>query len=327
MDLPPRLPAALLLLAAGLALHAPPALSRPPGARASQQQAARVRVKGTRVSLVPPGGFTEATRFHGFQQEETSASIMVTEFPSTYAEVLEGFTVEALATRNMKPLSRKPVKVGGHAGQLLHLAQTAKDVAYLKWVLVLGDASATLVVTATWREQDTKALSRPLESAVRSTRWQRDASPTSAPVLFTLKALPGLKEAWRMQSTAIYTRDGKLPNGPAEAPLLIVSPSLGTTEVEDVEAFNLARLRLAPGAADITVESSAPLTVDGMKGHEAVARAKHPATSKAVTLYQALLVNDGRYFLLQGRVGEADRATYLEHFKTVTRGLQRTPTP
>lgn len=318
-------PLARLLLSFLLALIPTVALAARPGAKAARRKAPEpVQVKGTRVSLSPPEGFTEAPRFQGFQQEATSASIMVTELPGPFEETVKGFTPESLASRDMKLLSRKLVKVGGHPGVLLHLTQTAGDVAWLKWVLVLGDPSATLLVAATWREQDSKTLSRSLESAVRSTRWEREAAPTPAPERFTLKALPGLKEAHRLQNTIMYTRDGTMPAGPVEGPLFIVAPSLGTASVgDDLEAFNLARLRATPDVSDLSVESSAALTVDGLKGHEAVARARHPATQKDFLLYQALLVEGDHYYVFQGRAGEADRAAYLEHFKAAVRGFQR----
>ncbi|MCP3136444.1 hypothetical protein [Pyxidicoccus xibeiensis] len=324
MKLPSRLLLALkFLLACGL-LHIPPALARQP----SQRKASPTQVKGTRVSLTPPEGFTEATRFSGFQQEETGASLMVTELPGPYTEVTTGFTAEGLTSRGMKLLSKKQVKVNGHKGLLLHVAQSASGVDFLKWLVVLGDASATLVVTATYREEDTKALGRPMQAAVLSTRWDRDAAPTAAPALFTLKETPGLKEAQRLQGAIIYTRDGTLPGKPGDEPFLIVAPSLGATAAsEDVEAFSLARLKQTAAAEALTVESGAPLTVDGLTGHELVASAKDPATGRDFTLYQVMLVDAQGYYLLQGRVGGADRATYLGHFKTAARAFQRTPRP
>jgi hypothetical protein len=94
---------------------------------------------------------------------------------------------------------------------------------------------------------------------------------------------------------------------------------------EDVEAFS--RVRLDAAGRGLTIESSALLTVDGLKGHEVVAHGKDSATQRDFTLYHVLLLDEGRYFLLQGRVGGEDRATYLEHFKTAVRSFQRVSSP
>ena len=51
----------------------------------SDSAGAYVRIPGTRIKLIRPGGFTTTDRFSGFVQEDTSASIMITEMdlPST----------------------------------------------------------------------------------------------------------------------------------------------------------------------------------------------------------------------------------------------------
>ncbi|MFP2906744.1 hypothetical protein ACLESD_17125 [Pyxidicoccus sp. 3LFB2] len=303
------------------------ASSEEPPRPAARRKAAPVQqVKGTRVSLAPPEGFIEGRSFSGFRQEETGASIMVTELPLAFETVSKGLTAEALSSQGMESLSRKPAKVGGHTGFLVQVRQASGDKVFLKWILVLGNDSDTLLLTAAWREQD-KALSRPLEQALRSARWTPDAAPGPGLELFTLKQTPGLKEAQRIQGVVMYTRDGQPPGRPpAMAPHLLVAPSMTPTRVdEDVEAFS--RVRLEGVAESLTLESSALLTVDGLKGHEVVARAKDANPPRDFTLYHLLLLDEGRYFLIQGRVGDEDRATYLEHFKTAARSFQRVPLP
>ncbi|MFP2928708.1 hypothetical protein ACLESO_26630 [Pyxidicoccus sp. 3LG] len=318
MNLSSGLALALLLLLTGWVFRPTPALARTPP----------TQVKGTRVSLTPPEGFTEATRFNGFEQEATGASIMVTELPGAYAEATAGFSAEGFASRGMKLVSKKPAKVGGHKGLLFQVRQSASGVDFLKWLVVLGDASTTLIVTATYREEDAKALGRPLQAAVLSTHWDPKSQPTAAPALFTLKETPGLKEARRMQGAILYTPDGQLPGKPGGEPFLLVAPSLGATPAsEDVEAFALARLKQSAAAGALTVESGAPLTVDGLKGHELLARVKDPATGSEFSIYQVMLVDAEGYYLLQGRVGGAHSATYVEHFKTAARTFQRAPRP
>ncbi|MCY1017566.1 hypothetical protein [Pyxidicoccus sp. MSG2] len=332
MALRPRRSLTRLFLVATLTLGPALALAAPPRASSSKPRApALVQVKGTRVSLAPPEGFTETTRYNGFRQKATLASIRVKDYPLGSPDALDltlkGFSAESLAAQGAKLLSREEVKVDGHAGVLFHVALSSDGVDFRRCILVLGATSATLVVHATWREQDSKALRKPLEAAVRSTRWNPDAEPSRGPDLFTLKKTPGLKEAQRIQSGLVYTRDGKPLGNPLTQPFLAIMPSMSTTGLgDDMSALALSHLEGLSGAKATTVESSTPLTVDGLKGHELVARAKDPATQQDVTLYLAVLMDEYRYFLIQGQLGEADRAEYLAHFKTIVRGFQRIPT-
>ncbi|WP_164014433.1 hypothetical protein [Pyxidicoccus trucidator] len=313
-------------------LTAGPALAlaaAPSGAASSKRKApALVQVKGTRVSLAIPEGFTETTRFTGFRQEATGATIRVKDYPLGGLEMtLRNLSEESLASQGMKLLSREEVKLDGQPGALLHIGHTSNGVDYRRWVLVLGNTSALLVIDAIWREQDSKALSSPLEDAMRSTRWNPDAKFSRGPDLFTLKETPGLKAvAKREQSIVMYTRDGKEPGKARTQPFLVIAPAPNRKAVgDDVSAFTLRELE-GWGVKAAGIESSAPLTVGGLKGHEVVARAKDLATQKDYTLYFAVLVDEERYFLIEGHVGDADREEYVEHFKTAVRGFQRVPT-
>lgn len=291
---------------------------------------ARVQVKGTRVSMVPPEGFTEARLYSGFRKADARASIRVKDYPIpgtydfTVQRLSEGFEAEGT-----KVLDRKEVKVEGQTGQLLKLRKASASGNFLTWFLVLEDPSGAVVIHANWREEDTKTLEGPLQAAVLSARWNPKAEFTPGPQLFTLKQTPGLKEAQRSQSLIFYTRDGK-PVGrePAQQAAFMVIPSAWATSAgDDLAAANLQQLQDGPGVKDVTVESSAPLTVAGLVGHELVARAKSTPSGRDITVYQALLVTPDRYFLLRGYVENADREAYLKHFKAATQAFQPVTTP
>src|SRR5687768_14607195 len=90
------LPPLLLLASVALAAADAPSPAKP------------VPVRGTRVSMPVPAGFTEATSFSGFQQAATGSSVMVTELPAPFAQIASGMTPEQMGPRGMKLLSREP---------------------------------------------------------------------------------------------------------------------------------------------------------------------------------------------------------------------------
>ena len=47
------------------------------------------RVPGTKVYIVPPDGFRQAIQFPGYINEQKKASIMVTEMPAPFLEIVK----------------------------------------------------------------------------------------------------------------------------------------------------------------------------------------------------------------------------------------------
>lgn len=339
MTQPTRLLTAFLVLAGAPTLAAPPTAPKPaaskptppaetkpapkPEKKPELQEDSRP-VRGTRVSLVPPEGFVESPRFSGFQNDATGASIMVTELPAAFEAVTAAFEPEPMAKKGMKLLGKEAVSPGGAKGLLVHVEQEAAGTTYRKWMLALGDGTATALITSTFRAETEAQESEPMKAAVLTARrdLETEAPPLDMP--FTLRKTPGLARAQQVQNALLYTPDGKLQGHAPEDPLLVVAPSLGNPGTLDARDFSEKRVRMTAGVKDVTVESGAPVEVDGLKGYELVARAKDEKTDTTLVLHQVLLLEEGGYFLLQGRVGEARRAEYLPHFQEAARSLQRT---
>ncbi len=58
-------------------------------------------VKGAKMSLIPPDGFTQASNFNGFHQVGSQSSIMVIEIPGTYNKVSAALTKEGLKSQGV----------------------------------------------------------------------------------------------------------------------------------------------------------------------------------------------------------------------------------
>jgi hypothetical protein len=281
-------------------------------------------VRGTRVSMPVPAGFTEATSFSGFQQAGTGSSVLVTELPAPFAQVSSGMTAEQLGPRGMTLLSREPHPAAApHEGLLVHLEQAAGGTVFRKWIVLLGNASATVLVTATFPAEHAGSLSAPLRSAVLAARWTPQAAATPLPAGFTLTPPPGFAPAQQLQGTVVYTPGGV--SGAKGGPLLVAGSSLGAADPGDLGRLSEQRLRQMALVRDVMPEPGKAVSVDGLEGHELVARARDRETGADVVLYQLLLRKPDGYLLVQGRAPAAERERYLPQFQASARGLKRAP--
>ena len=323
-----RLLTALLVLAGAPALAAP-AAKKPAAAKnappAEEKKAEARPVRGTRLSLVPPEGFVESPRFSGFQKDETGSSIMVVEMRMRFGLVTQAFEPGPMASKGMKLLGKEALTLDGGQAVLAHLEQEYAGVTYRKWMLALGDEQGSALVTATYRAEQEARESASLKAAVLSARRDRETEAPPMEPGFTLGPTPGLRRAEQFQTAVLYTLNGLLLGNAPEDPLLVVAPSLGDPGALDPKAFSEKRLQQTASVKDVVVESGAPVEIDGLKGYELLGRAKNSHTGAPLVLYQVLLLDEGRYFLLQGRVGEARRQEYLPHFQAAARSFQRKP--
>ncbi len=286
-------------------------------------QSGLTSVPGTAVRLVPPASFAPASRFPGFQNATTGATIMVTEIPGPFADVTSGMTRENLATRGMTLTSRAEVTVAGHTGLLLGLNQSAGGVPYRKWMVVFGTPSASVLVTATFREASADAESEPLRRAVLSAQW----TPTAPGVVsleglpFRLGPTPSFAIATRVGNNVILTLGGRaLPRPPGE-PFVVVGAALSRVEVSDRASFARRRVQQTASAVDITPRPGAELTVAGHPGYELTATARDEDTNAPMVIYQTVVFHGGGYTLVQGLLPAAAAEGLLTELRALTRSL------
>ena len=278
-----------------------------------------VEVPGTGIKIQAPDGFEKATSFNGFQQDSTSASVLITVIPGPYAAVAKGFTAKGLASQGMKLLSKKDVKVAGKDAVLLNVNQDAHGQTYEKWISAFGDDSKTTLVAGTFLSGNSD-LRKQLQKTVMSATPSN--TKTASPKLpFELDNVEGLVLAERlaaMGKMAAYTTDGKIPLSDPAAPLFVAAPSLGNVPITDPKNSALERLNKTAGTKVDKVEKVADITIDEVSGIEIEASGHLIKTDQKVVLYQVMLFPpDQGYILMTGRVGEEASETFLPKFKSL----------
>ena len=107
-----------------------------------------VRVPGTRVSMIPQGGFVAASAFNGFG-DPSGAAIEVTDIDQPYGEIEPQFTAAELASEGIEVDTRDVVTLpDGREAILVSGTQTIDGVEVQKIILLTGDAAHAALITA-----------------------------------------------------------------------------------------------------------------------------------------------------------------------------------
>ena len=281
-------------------------------------------VRGSKVSLIKPPGFTTADTFPGFQQDSTQASIVVTEIPASYQQVVRGFTAATLKTRGMTQIGKEKITIDGNPGLLLQLTQSANGTTYRKWIAIFGDPRETVTIVATVPQNQKQSLFRSLKNSVTSAKWNKTkVVDPFADLKYAVTTTPDLKFTKRIQNSLLYTKDGIIPAADPNDPILVVSQAISTVVVIDPKAYSQKRLALTPQAKNIEIVSIDPVTVGGLQGYEIVANAIDASTTKPILLYQVMLFEDRTYYIIQGLVDSNAKSKYLPEFKKIATSFRK----
>ncbi len=283
-----------------------------------------IAVKGTKINLIKPEGFTESNNFPGFQSTN-GTTIVVTEFPGAYTNVASGFTPENLKPRGMNLISKEKVSVDSYQGFLVKFTQNANGQEYGKLGVIFGDDKESVFIVASFPIELEKDFSSLLKDSLINAKWDRkkEVDPF-ADLSFSIDGSGPLKFAKRLQSTLLYSQDGKFPVE-VETPIFVVGKSVsdfpeGNT---DYKAFAENRLNQSVENKNIAVVSGELVTIDNINGYEIIASANDSATNAPVAIYQVLLFDDKNYFIMQGLVGAKSKDQFLVEFKKIARSFKK----
>jgi hypothetical protein len=282
-------------------------------------------VRGTRVQVEAPAGFKPAANFSGYTNGDHSASVMVTEMPIPFDAATGGFNQAGLESKGMKLISKTPATSGDYKGFIIEVKQSAYGVDFYKWINVFGDASMTVLVTATFPATQDDALSEKLKSTVLSARFDAGAK-TPEPMddlPFTVTGTTSLKIAGRVQNTLLLTPSGKMtPSEEADnKSVFVVGQALSDIEIPDKNGFARARLQKTDNLSDIKILDEKDTTVGGMPAREILASAKGKKGEQLFIL-QTIAYGRGSYFIMQG-ISEMSTRTRMEYeFRTVVNSLK-----
>jgi hypothetical protein len=261
-------------------------------------------IRGTGVRLAVPEGFEIARDFPGIGRDEDLTSLLVTELSVPIDVSRQSFDVESLARRGIRADRIVAVRVDGRDGLLAHASQRAAGLVFRKWILLLGDDTRSVMLTATTPLDLEARYQRDLVETLRSARWtpSRDADSGGGSELpFRVDPVGPLRIVKSSANAVVLSEPGAAADG-SPPPIVTVGASSAQVQIRDLGDF--ARRRLAESASidSIELESERSRELDGMPGHEIRARARDIQSQRPVAVTQLLATDGAHYYLVQGIV-------------------------
>jgi hypothetical protein len=285
-------------------------------------------IPGTRVSLIVPDGFAVADRFLGLVGEDAVSVVIITEIPGPVEKVRAGMTGEALAARGMELLRFEEVTVDGRDGLLVHARQAAAAAGadLRRWIVVFGAADGSVMIAASTPRAFEDRLGATLRRTLISAKWNpAEILDPYAGLGFTLAEAGSLKISDRLPSMISFTRGGHRGALAPDEPLLLAGSSFAPLAKTDLEGFARRRLDEVAELEDPEVLSERALTLGGLPAHEFVVAARDRRTGTPLTVYQTLVVDGDRFFLVQGLVGAESAEEFIPQFREIAHSFRRTP--
>jgi hypothetical protein len=283
-----------------------------------------VRVPGTTVTLAPPEGFSLAQQYPGFERPEAQASIMVTELPGPAGDMIRSMTGPALASKGVTLMSARDEVIKDKPARLLHVRQKTTRGEALKWILIAGDATTTIMIVGTFTEGVSPGIGDVIQQSLLTTSW--GSAATSSPfegLPFRVAPTARLKLARRVSNMLMFTESGTIGTQGSTEALYIAGHSIGEGQIRDLRGFSESRATQTTLTKEVSNFTGRVIQVGGLDAYELEADAADARSGRAMRLYQIIIPDETGYFILQGLI-RADRAGEMfPEFRAVTASFRR----
>ena len=145
----------------------------------------------------------------------------------------------------------------------------------------------------------------------------------SSGATFTVKESAGLRIAERKGNMCLLTRDGKAPRPSSDDTFLMIGTARPKTPLKGRRKFAEQRLMSTGSTINVSIVEGRDVRIDGIDGFEFVADAIDTDINQPVVIYQVVLFDKERYYLMQGFGRPAERKECLEAFRGVAGTFRR----
>lgn len=187
---------------------------------------AHQNIKGTKISLIPPDGFTDGQNFLGLQQAEMRSSILVLDIPGPYAEISAGINKKNLQSKGIELQAVENLTINSLPAIFVTGTQKASGTQYTKYILVFGTESETIMINGV-HPDDLKLVGEQIRNAMHSVYYEADKNLDPLAALdYTIDvSQTKFKFGKSMSNSLIFTVDGQVPTASSDKTNLIVAKS------------------------------------------------------------------------------------------------------
>jgi hypothetical protein len=280
---------------------------------------------GVRVGITPLVGLSRAKSFVGFETEDQSVKVLVTELPAeAYGEVMNAFKANPAGSGGIKPES-----IETSAGLAYYTAENAKDgtTSVRRYSMILPGGTFSGYVAVQVPENATKiytddAVRQMFASAV--IRKQVPVEEQLGLMPFKINELGDFKNIRMLApGAAIVLADGDEVSGFEPAPFMVIG-LIGATpaQPEDRGRFAQQAATSIPGVRDARITMSEPIRIDGMPGYETRIDATSGKDNTSVTVVQWLRFGGSNALRIIGSAPRDEWPKAFPRFRAVRDGIQ-----
>jgi hypothetical protein len=261
-------------------------------------------IKGTKVSVIPPKGFTDGLNFLGLQQTESGSSIMILDIPGPYAETSKGITKDNMLSKGVEMNEIETLTINGLPAIFATGIQNAYGNIYSKFILVFGTDNETIMINGVY-PNNLKKVGDEIKQSMLTVFYEPDKkiNPFEALDYSIDISETKLKFGKSMSGALIFSVDGQVPTASSDKTNLIVAKSFSQISTEDKKLFCINRLKQTPIEVKNIVYIN-EITIDGISGYEIYAKGKNKKSSETENIYQVILFSDKLYYILFGTTND-----------------------
>jgi hypothetical protein len=285
---------------------------------------------GSRLGFVPPPGFVASSRFPGFENTDTTSTVILLALPpQAYAEVEKSLAADAIKGQGITEEKRETLTLPNGTGVLVIGTEEENGQKFRKWMFLGALPEGTALAAVRVPETARQTYSDDTIRTALLTLTTRPSVPLQEQLTllpFKIGELSGLRPVRVVGGNGVFMTEGPSDTPDvAQQPVFVVSVGQGGPESVD-ERTKFAR-NLFTGLADfkdVRIVSGDMLRLGGngnQPTHELQAEAKDGKTDVAMKMVQWVRFGSGGFVRMVG-VARADQwAAAFPRFRAVRDGI------
>lgn len=280
---------------------------------------------GLRLGMVPLVGLNTAKTFPGFESEDGSVKVLITELPpAAYGEVVGAFNANPAGSNGVKP-----DKIETQAGLAYFTTESGKagTTAVKRYSMIVPGTGFSGYVAVQVPENASKIYT---DDAVRQmfatavTRKEVSADEQIGLMPFKITDLAGFKDIRTLvPGSSLILADGNESSGYESKPFIILG-LIGATpqQADDRARFAQEAALQIPGVRESRVTMSEPIRINGQPGFETRIDGVSGKDKTPVTVVQWIRFGGGTSLRIIASAPRDQWSDAFTRFRTVRDGIQ-----